>query len=290
MWAVIGSNGQLGRALMQRTKADNIPFIGYSRIDCDLSGSVSDIAAFAAGWPADIGGIILCAAETRVDHAEGAPESAFNINTRAPAIIARECGARDIPIIYVSTDYVFSGQAGHAYDPSESADPVNWYGYTKLLGERQVRAQCPKAIILRTSWVFDGTGKNFLTAMLQRWSGQGPLRIVGDQIGRPTYAGHLASAILRITQIAPSDIPAGVFHLTGSGKPVSWAGFARAIFKGAKAEKAVIDITSADYPQAAPRPRNSVLDMTGFETVFGFAMPDWREGLVAALREAGIRE
>jgi len=287
---VIGKTGQLARALMRESSRFNCQITAYGREDCDLSASVSKIKAFAENLP-PCDGIIIAAAYTAVDAAEDDEATAFQVNAAAPEIFAKYCAARATPLVHISTDYVFSGEAVLSIKPNVQAAPINAYGRSKLAGEIAIANSKANAVILRTAWVFDGIAKNFLTTMLRLGAMREQITVVADQIGRPTYAGHLAQACLRalIKLIDTPNFQGGIYHVSGSGAEISWAGFAEAIFAAtheSRAHKVIVKpIASDDYPTPAKRPAYSVLNISAFEQEFQMKMPDWKVGLEAALGE-----
>ena len=223
-----------------------------------------------------------------VDGAETQSDTAYAVNATAPAIIARACAAHDIPLIHVSTDYVFDGDADMPYLPDDDTDPLGVYGSSKLDGELAVLESGARALIFRTSWVYDANGRNFLTTMLRLAESKNTITVVDDQLGRPTYAGHLALAILRAADLftQESDIETAIHHVTNGGEPVSWASFAKAIFKAKGLDVKVDGIPTSDYPTPAERPAYSVLDTDSFERTFRHPLPSWQAGLRAALEAA----
>lgn len=277
---VIGETGQLARAI----KDERPGVICFDRGRLDLSQSADAIeqnltsAHISLGVPA---AIIIAAAYTNVDGAQDNPEIAETINARAPGAIAQWCAARDIPLIHISTDYVFAGDASAPYRPDDAPAPVNVYGQSKLEGEKAVLAfRCTGAII-RTAWLYDTAGPNFLTAMIAQDAAGNPLRVVDDQIGRPTYAPDLARAVLTAADaLIAAPKPCKIYHVTGSGAPVSWAGFARAILPAAR----ITGVSSSEFKRPAARPAYSVLDTSGFENDFNTALPKWPDALGCALK------
>jgi len=289
-FAIIGKTGQLGRALMRQIPLHGHDAVFYDRAACDLSDSPEILESFIANM-GGVDAVIISAAYTAVDQAESDKDMAIRVNTLAPAAIARGCAERSIPLVHVSTDYVFDGTATTPYEPDHPTRPISVYGTTKLGGEQGIRDSGAKAAILRTAWVFDGTGKNFLTTMLRLAKDRDTLGVVGDQIGRPIYAGHLADACIRAAVKLCKNTKAhqGVFHVSGTGQPISWADFARAIFDGARKQishdMTVNAIPTTGYPTPAARPAYSVLDVSLFEKIFDMSLPTWNEGLEAALAE-----
>ena len=287
--AVIGETGQLARALAKLTAQQNINAKFLNRKKCDLSQSEAHILSALNGLGPNLNAVIIAAAYTAVDQAETDQENAHKVNGTAPGIIASFCKARDIPLVHISTDYVFNGQAKSPYRPEHPTQPLNIYGASKLAGEEAVKAQSGRHAILRTSWVFDGMGKNFLTTMLRLGETRESLAVVADQYGRPTFAGHLAEAALKAVKLMHEDssIESGVYHVTGSGNITHWAGFAKAIFEASHELRDhsvdVNHITTSDYPTPAQRPAYSAMDITKFETTFSHLIPDWKSGLKAAM-------
>jgi len=284
---VFGSTGQLARALRSECDLKNRPAVFFDRITCDFSQPNNIIEKFLESMltPA---AIIIAAAYTAVDQAESDAETAHQVNAETPSIIAKYCVQQNIPLVHISTDYVFDGSATVPYTTNHPPNPQSIYGASKLAGEKLIMSTGARAAILRTSWVFDGTGKNFLTTMLRLAETRNELSIVADQFGRPTFASHLAQAVLEVTDslIKGTESAQGLFHVTGSGAPVNWADFAAAIFDEANYPNIKINkITTNEYPTAATRPAYSVLDLKLYDAVFKAALPDWRKGLTEALVE-----
>ena len=286
--AIIGKTGQLARALRIEGEELGHEIIALDRDALDLSSTPSVIEAAIIGLPSGLDGLILAAAYTNVDGAETNSATAYAVNATAPAVIARTCAQHDIPLIHISTDYVFDGENDAPYMPDDDTDPLGVYGASKLDGELAVLESGARALILRTTWLYDGFGKNFLTTMLRLAKQRDMISVVDDQIGRPTYVGHLAQAILKAVEVFSQepDIQTGVYHVTNGGEPVSWAGFAKAIFKAPGIDTKVDNIPSSDYPTPAERPAYSVLDTDSFERSFRHPMPDWQAGLRDALEAA----
>jgi dTDP-4-dehydrorhamnose reductase len=238
--------------------------VGYTRAELD----VTDAAAVrAALGPDDLA--INCAAWTDVDGAEEHEDEALRINRDGARNVAEAAGA----VLYVSTDYVFDGTKREPYVESDPVNPQTAYGRTKLEGERATAEANPRHYIVRTSWLFGPGGKNFVETML----GLGPeVRVVDDQVGSPTFTGHLADALARLARTEDY----GVHHLTASGS-CSWFEFAREIFARAGSDTRAEPCATADFPRPAPRPAYSVL---GSER--GDRLPTWQEGLDAYL---GVR-
>jgi dTDP-4-dehydrorhamnose reductase len=240
-------------------------------------------ATFRAAAPALV---VNAAAYTAVDNAEKDPDAAYRANRDGPAELARLCAEAGIPLLHVSTDYVFDGSKGAPYVETDPVAPQCVYGASKLAGETAVLAACPRAIVLRTSWVYAATGRNFVLTMLNAGRTRDRLAVVADQKGCPTTAGDLAAAILaiaaRIEAAGWQPAYAGVFHAAGSGS-TTWHGLATAAFEDAARHGArvprVDPITTADWPTPAKRPADSRLDCTRLAAVFRVTLPPWRDGL-----------
>jgi dTDP-4-dehydrorhamnose reductase len=192
-----------------------------------------------------------------------------------------------VPFLHVSTDYVFDGAGTRAWRPDDETAPLGAYGRSKLAGEIGVNAAGGKSVILRTSWVFSAHGSNFVKTMLRLSSSRDQLSVVSDQIGGPTAAQDIASALISMARAlqAGSGRP-GIYHFSGT-PDVSWADFAREIFRQSGRSTKVLDIPSQAYPTPARRPNNSRLDCQTTEAVFGIQRPDWRASLTKVLRELG---
>ena len=289
--AIIGKTGQLARALLKSGEELGHEVIALGRDALDLTSSAPEIESAISKLPSGLDALVLAAAFTNVDEAESQPDIAYEVNATAPALIAQACIKYDIPLIHISTDYVFDGESDIPYLPDDDADPLGVYGASKLDGELAILETGVRALILRTSWLYDGHGKNFLTTMLSLAKHKSTISVVDDQFGRPTYAGHLAQAILRAIDVFSQepDMETAIYHVTNGGEPVSWAGFAKAIFKAKGLDVIVDDIPTSDYPTAAERPAYSVLDTDSFERSFRHPLPDWKSGLRDALEDAETR-
>lgn len=275
---VFGKNGQVARAL--QVLAPEAVFLG--REEADLS--VPELAAEAIATHAPEA-VINAAAYTAVDRAEEEEPLAARINGAAPTIMAEACADLGIPLVHISSDYVFDGAGSAPFTASDRTAPQNAYGWTKLAGEQGVQAAKGCYGILRTSWVFSAYGANFVKTMLRLGAERESLSVVADQIGGPTAAADIAAACLRMAEGLVQD-PAkrGIYHFSGAPE-TSWAGFAREIFAQAGLGCRVEDIASEAYPTPAKRPLNSRLDCSSFEKVFGLPRPDWKAGLAAVLRD-----
>jgi len=281
---VFGRTGQLARALVQ-AGGGHITALGHQ--EADLTDPDRIAAALKQVQPALV---INAAAYTAVDAAEKDETAALALNTTGPATLAGLCAQQDVPLIHVSTDYVFDGTSTRPYREEDAPSPLGVYGRTKLAGEEAVCQHNPRHIIVRTAWVHSAIGKNFVKTMLHLAHDRDDIRVVADQFGNPTYAPHLAEALLRMaTHIlnTPGFTGWGIYHLAGAGR-TNWADFAKEIFANSAAlggpHAGVTPIPSADYPTPAPRPANSCLQGDKAQEVFGITMADWREGAKACVK------
>ena len=282
---VTGGAGQLATALARQGGAA-VRVVGRPGFDFDLPETIA--ATFAAAAPAMV---VNAAAWTAVDAAEGDPEGAMRANRDGPAALAAWCARDGVPLIHISTDYVFDGRKGAPYVETDPTGPTGVYGATKLAGEAAVLDRCTQAIVLRTSWVYSATGKNFVRTMLNLAQTRDHLRVVADQKGCPTAARDLADVILDIaSRLRDGWDPRyrGVFHAAGSGW-TTWHGLAEAVFEAAARRGAkrptVAAITTAEFPTPAHRPADSRLDCRKLETVFGLRQPEWRGSLARTVDE-----
>ena len=272
---VTGGAGQLASAL---AVAPGVVRVGRPDFDFDRPETIE--AVFRASAP-DL--VVNAAAYTAVDAAESNVEAAYRANRDGPAELARLCGAAGIPLIHVSTDYVFDGAKPEPYIETDPVGPQGVYGASKLAGEQAVLAAGCNSVILRTAWVYAAAGKNFVRTMLTVGKTRDRLTVVADQQGCPTAAADLAAAILgivrRLDQTGWRADYQGIFHAAGTGE-TTWHGFAVAIFQEAARHGArvpeVAAITTAEYPTPAKRPANSRLDCGKLRTVFGVSLPPWR--------------
>lgn len=273
--AVFGANGQLGHAIERVAEQRGITVFSFDRHSADVT-DISSITEALERAPGSL--IINAAAYTAVDKAEREEELAFAINRDGAGNIAKVADRMGLPLIHISTDYVFDGTKKGAYFETDPVGPVSVYGRSKEAGEREVHEHCPYAIVLRTSWVYGIEGSNFVKTMLRLASERDELRIVSDQRGCPTFADDLAAAILNIA----GKYEPGLFHLAGSGE-ASWFEFAREIFANRNHPR-LHAITTDEYPTAAKRPANSVLDCTRARDVLGVRLPHWKDGLKRMLK------
>ena len=278
---VTGKEGQVVTSLIERG-AGKSEIIALGRPELDLGDAASISRALEAAKP-DI--IVNAAAYTAVDKAESEHDLAMRVNGEGPGHVADVATRLGVPLLHLSTDYVFDGTLDRPYRESDATGPTGAYGRTKLEGERQVARRCADWVILRTAWVYSPFGANFVRTMLRLGETRAELGVVADQIGNPTSALDIADAVLAIARRLkndPSPNLRGVFHMTGSGE-ASWADFAQAIFaqaeKRGRASVKINRITTADYPTPAKRPANSRLDNSKLHLAYGVNLPDWRVSL-----------
>jgi dTDP-4-dehydrorhamnose reductase len=288
--AVTGRSGQVVSALAEAASKD-ITVIAVGRPELDLSDPATVGPALRQVRP-DI--IVSAAAYTAVDKAEGDEARAFAVNALGAGAIAEAAAVMNIPVIHLSTDYVYDGLKPAPYIEADPVAPLCAYGRTKLAGERRVAA-CPDHVILRTAWVYGPHGANFVRTMLRLAETRDIVRVVADQIGNPTSSLDIAEGILRVAQNLtdrPTDTGLrGIFHLAGAGE-ASWADLAEAVLSAyaARAGRAirVERITTAEYPTPARRPANSRLDTSRLAAIHGVAAEDWRLSLGIVLGRLGI--
>ncbi|MCX7372517.1 MAG: dTDP-4-dehydrorhamnose reductase [Alphaproteobacteria bacterium] len=280
-----GAAGQVGGALATALPARGFTALPTTRDSLDFDRPESITAAFHAARP---DAVVSAAAWTAVDAAESNEAAAFRANAEGPAQLAAVCAAAGIPLIHISTDYVFAGDKPEPYTEADPTGPVSAYGRSKLAGEWGVLAANPRTIVLRTAWVYAATGKNFLRSMLALGATRPELRIVADQQGNPTASADLADAIgdvLLQLRDGWRDEYRGIFHATAQGD-TTWHGFAAAIFEASAGPRpALHPITTAEYPTPARRPANSRLDGAKLQQVFGVRLPHWRQGLARVMQE-----
>jgi dTDP-4-dehydrorhamnose reductase len=277
---VTGGRGQLGRSLVRAAAARGHAIIAVDADGLDITAPAQIAAALREHAPDTV---INGAAYTGVDRAESDRDRAFAINSDGAGHLARACAAAAIPLLQVSTDYVFDGAAARPYREDDPVSPINVYGESKAAGERQVLDA--GGVVVRTSWLFGEGGPSFVHSILRLAREQPILRIVADQHGCPTCADDLAAALLELATREPS----GIYHACGDG-PTTWHGFAAAIVDEARrhtslACERVEPITTAEYPTPARRPAYSVLD-PGRLRALGIALPSWRIGLSRVITSA----
>lgn len=281
---LLGAGGQIGAELLAVLRDDHeVAAPGSPALDLRSAEHIAD--AVQAASP-DL--VINAAAYTAVDKAEEETEQAAAINATAPGILAREAVRAGAALIHYSTDYVFDGRKTGAYREDDPTHPLNVYGATKLEGERAIAATGAAAVIFRTSWVYGLRRHNFLLSMQRLLAEREQVSVVDDQVGAPTWSRVIARATADVISASGADPHAyfserrGVYNMTAQGQ-TSWYGFAAAI-RAALLERGgtvaeLRPIRSAEYPTAARRPANSVLDNARLRNTFGVALPDWRASL-----------
>jgi dTDP-4-dehydrorhamnose reductase len=293
---LIGQDGQVGRDLQKPLSAlGTVVTVGRQQLDL---AQADQIQAAIQNFAPDL--IVNAAAYTAVDRAETESDRAFAINANAPQQMARAAQALTIPLIHISTDYVFDGSKSSPYVETDATNPLGVYGQSKLAGEQeiqQVQAQHPEFqyAILRTAWVYGAQGKgNFVKTMLRLGAERPEVRVVDDQIGTPTWSGDIAKAITGLAErfLTPdsSEAPSGIYHFTNSGA-ASWYDFAVAIFEEAKTMglpltlQRVVPITTPEYPTPTQRPAYSVLSNQKIKSLLSGPAPQWRQSLRQMLTE-----
>ena len=278
---ITGAGGQVGHELASATCAHRI--VATSRQQLDITNSRQILDAVSNLEP-DL--IINAAAYTAVDRAEEEPKAAYTVNRDGVENLATACRDVGIPLLHISTDYVFDGEKQGAYVETDPVAPLGVYGASKLGGEEALRACVDRHIILRSSWVFSASGSNFVKTMLRLGRERDELGIVDDQHGCPTSARSIASVLLQIADryISGEEIDWGTYHY-GNAPSTTWFGFAREIFSraGGFDDLELKPIATADYPTPARRPTNSVLDCSKLARSFGIRQADWRIELDSVL-------
>lgn len=276
MLLITGANGQLGSCLKDILGENGAIYTDAAELDIT---NENDVRAFGAAH--GLTGIINCAAYTNVDKAEDEPEPAHRINALGPENLAKLAEEKDIPLVHISTDYVFNGTANQPIAETAAPAPLGVYGKTKREGEENVLKYAKTAVILRTAWLYSPYGKNFLKTMLALSAQKDEIRVVADQFGTPTYAPHLAEAIVRILP----QIKRGtneIYHFTDEGS-ATWYDFAHYILKTAGSACWVRPIATKDYPTKAVRPAFSVLDKSKIKRDFNLEISHWTKGVEECL-------
>lgn len=279
---ITGANGQLGTELheiLEREFPGQTLYTDVQELDLTNAKAVDSYVANN-----EITHIVNCAAYTAVDRAEEEKMLCAAVNTDAVKNLAMAADANGAKIIHISTDYVFDGTNHRPYRESDKVNPISQYGTTKRKGETLLLALAPQAIIIRTAWLYSAHGKNFVKTMLRLADSQPEIKVVCDQIGTPTFARDLASAVVKVLQ-SHQWVP-GIYHFTDEGA-ASWYDFAKAIFRIAGKDVKVTPILTEDYPTPASRPSYSILDRTRIKATYGIEIPHWEEALADCLRQLG---
>ncbi len=288
---VVGGRGMLGRELQPRLEQAGFRVAAPGRSDLDITREGEVWLALEKIAP---NLVIDCAAHTAVDRAESEPEAAFAVNRDGARNLARVCRRIGVPLLHLSTDYVFDGNAARPYKEEDSTHPLNVYGLSKWQGEEAIRRELPAHLIVRTSWLYGAYGRNFVTTILERTREMEEIQVVADQWGCPTWTGALAEALTvmsRRIQENPPGINWGTYHFCGAGY-TTWYGLAREIVMqsqglGVVGATRVLPVTTSEYPTLARRPRWSVLSCQKIEINFGIIPRPWQQGLKQFLRGPG---
>jgi dTDP-4-dehydrorhamnose reductase len=280
--AVTGSKGQVATSLLERA-GPKAEVVALGRPVFDLTDRAAVLAGLEAARP-DI--VVNAAAYTAVDKAEVEEAVATRVNGDGAGHVAEAAARLGVPLMHLSTDYVFDGALDRPYREDDPTAPTGAYGRSKLAGEKLVTERCEDSVVLRTAWVYSPFGANFVRTMLRLNETRDGVGVVADQRGNPTSALDIADALIAIAVRVKDDASLalrGVFHLTGSGE-ATWADFAEAVFREAAArgrrQTHVKRIATADYPTPARRPANSRLDNEKLARVYGVRLPEWRQSVV----------
>lgn len=285
--AVTGKAGQVVTSLVERGAATGHEVIALGRPELDLADPASVVRVLEAAAP---DAIVSAAAYTAVDRAESESDLVHAVNGTGAGAVAEAARTLGVPLVHVSTDYVFDGTLGRPYAESDPTGPIGVYGASKLAGEQAVLAAYgDNSAVLRVAWVYSPFGANFVKTMLRLARDRDEVSVVADQLGNPTSALHIADGIIRVaTNMVADSYPElrGVFHMTASGE-ASWADFAEAIFAASAAwggpSARVKRITTADYLTPAKRPANSRLDCSLIAKAHGVVLPEWRQSLESVM-------
>ena len=259
---------------------NDFTFLFTDRDTLDLSKPESIAAFFEKHKPVYF---VNCAAYTAVDKAETEQEAAYTINAEAVGIIAKQCRLHNCTLLTISTDYVFDGKGTEPYQPGSATDPVNYYGYTKWMGEKLALENNPQTIVIRTSWVYGSHGNNFVKTMLRVMKEKKEVKVVNDQTGSPTNAADLAEVVMQVIQsLYNGNTHYGIYHFTNKGV-ITWYDFATAIKGITKLTCEVLPIPTTDYPLPAKRPAYSLMNTDGIEKDFGVSLKDWKLSLQQCL-------
>ncbi len=282
---ILGDQGQLGRSLWAAPQPLGLGLAGRDLEQVDITDpSRVESALDETGCAL----VVNAAAYTAVDRAESEPQAAHAVNEAGAGNVARACAKHGLPLIHLSTDYVFDGALDRPYRPDDPPNPLSVYGASKLAGERAVARANPRSMILRTAWLFSQYGTNFVKTMLRLGQERGAVSVVDDQVGCPTGAAGLAEVVLSMAAalLEGKDDGFGLFHYCGA-EPISWCGLAREVFAAADMAVEVEPIASAALNQPAQRPAWSALDCSRTTGVYGIMAQDWRAELAAVVAALG---
>lgn len=284
---ITGAQGQVGKELTQIANEKGFDVVAASRADLDITQAQS-VENYITKCQPDI--IINAAAHTAVDKAESEQDLAFAINRDGAKNIANACKKQNIPLLHISTDYVFDGTKSEPYSEDDTVSPLGVYGESKWQGEEVIRKNLNDYLILRVAWVFGAQGNNFVKTMLRLGKERDELNVVADQFGGPSPAKDIALTLIDLVEQYQTDntLAWGTYHYCGNSK-TTWYHFAKEIFKQAfelgllNKKVKVNPITTEEYPTAAERPGNSMLDCSKLKTTFGIEMPEWKKALKQVL-------
>jgi dTDP-4-dehydrorhamnose reductase len=275
---VTGSAGMLGSDVVRAAAFVNHEVVALAHAELDVTDAD---AVHSRVFDERPDAVINCAAYTNVDGAEDDLPTAMEVNSEGSRNVAAAAALVQAKVVYVSTDYVFDGSKPGPYVESDEPRPLSVYGQSKLAGERETAGANPRHFVARSSWLFGRSGRNFVETMLSLGAEHGEVLVVRDQVGSPTYTGHLGETMIRLI-----DTDAyGIHHLAAMGE-CSWYEFAQEIFRQAALECRVLSCTTAELDRPAPRPAYSVL---GTERPDALYLPEWTEGLAAYLAERAVR-
>lgn len=286
---ITGAQGQVGKELAQIANEKGFDVVAASRADLDITQAQS-VENYITQCQPDI--VINAAAHTAVDKAESEQDLAFAINRDGAKNIANACKKQNIPLLHISTDYVFDGTKSEPYSEDDTVSPLGIYGESKWQGEEAIRKNLNDYLILRVAWVFGAQGNNFVKTMMRLGNDRDELNVVADQFGGPSPAKNIAHTLINLAEQYQTDntLAWGTYHYCGNLK-TTWYDFAKEIFKQAfelgllNKKVKVNPITTEEYPTAAERPGNSMLDCSKLKTTFGIEMPEWKEALKQVLME-----
>ncbi len=280
---ITGADGQLGQCLSDVLhQHPTIVPVFSRRVDLDL-GNAEAVKVWMTEHGVDA--VINAAAFTAVDRAEDEPELAMQVNADIPQLMANVCAQFGVPMVHISTDYVFDGTATQPYLESDAENPQSLYGLSKYLGEQEVLFAGAKNMVVRTAWLYSEYGHNFVKTMIRLGKQKEQIRVVNDQIGAPTYAGYLAEALTAMVEkvlASPAENYGGTYHFVHSGT-ATWFDLASAVMEIKALPCKVLPCTSEEYPTRAKRPAYSVLDTQKIQSIFGIQIPKWKDALREAL-------
>jgi dTDP-4-dehydrorhamnose reductase len=289
---ISGAQGQVGKELVAISQQQGLDVIAAGRKELDITQLKSVEDYIQSNKPEMV---INAAAYTAVDKAEDEQDIAYAINKNGAENLATACKEHNIPLLHISTDYVFDGTKKEAYSENDEVSPLGVYGESKWQGEEAIRQQLPQHIILRVAWVFGAQGNNFVKTILRLSQERNELNVVADQFGGPSPAKNIAETLISLARQYQKEntLEWGTYHYCGTEK-TNWCEFAKEIFKQAK-EQGLIEkemkvnaITTTEYPTPAKRPVNSMLDCSKIKNTFGIEMPNWKKALKEVVGQTSV--